>query len=159
MLKRTGQMKNKNAKYLIAAAIIVIGLGFWSAFSSEKGQADTATHDAPAHVEAIEGSEFSRVTLTARAAERLDIQIGEASDKEIAGATRRVVPYSALVYDAEGNTFVYTNPEPLVFVRAAVTVDRIDGEFVILTEGPKAGTKVASVGGALLLGTESGVGH
>ena len=149
----------KHAKYLIAAAIIVIGIVFWSAFAPEKGEADTATHDAPAHVEEVEGSEFSRVTLTSRAAERLDIQIGEASDQEVAGATVRVVPYSALVYDAEGNTFVYTNPEPLVFIRAAVTVDRIEGEYAIITEGPEAGTKVASVGGALLYGTEFGVGH
>jgi hypothetical protein len=157
MLRRTGQMKN--AKYLIAAAIIVIGIALWSALASQKGEADTVTHDAPAHVEAIEGSEFSRVTLTSRAAERLDIQVGEATDQEIAGAMRRVVPYSSIVYDAEGNTFVYTNPEPLVFVRAAVTVDRIDGDVAILSEGPKAGTKVASVGGALLFGTEFGVGH
>ena len=149
----------KNGKYLIAAAIIIAGLAVWSAFASNEGQAVTENHDAPAHVEAIEGSEFSRVTLTQRAAERIDVQIGEASDKEIGGATHRVVPYSAIVYDAQGNTFVYTNPEQLVFVRAAVTVDRIDGEFAILSEGPKAGTKVASVGGALLWGTEFGVGH
>lgn len=149
----------KHAKYLIAAAIIVIGIVFWSAFAPEKGEADTTTHDAPAHVEEIEGSEFSRVTLTPLAADRIGIQIAEASDQEIAGAKVRVVPYSALVYDPDGSAFVYTNPEPLVFIRAAVTVDRIDGEFAIISKGPEAGTKVASVGGALLYGTEHGVGH
>ena len=149
----------KHAKYLIVAAIIVIGIGFWSAFAPSRSEADTTTEDAPAHVEEIEGSEFSRVTLTPLAAERIDVQIAEASDQEIAGAKVRVVPYSALVYDSNGNAFVYTNPEPLVFIRAAVVVDRIDGEFAVVTEGPEAGTKVASVGGALLWGTEFGVGH
>lgn len=73
------------------------------------------------------------------------------------GALRRVVPYAAILYDLDGNTWVYTNPEPLVFVRQAVSVDFIEDGLVYLTDGPAAGTRVVTVGGAELYGTEVGL--
>jgi hypothetical protein len=75
------------------------------------------------------------------------------------GARKKVIPYSAVLYDASGDAWVYTSPEPLQFVRARVTIDRIDGDLVVLQEGPAAGTKVVTVGAAELFGAESGVGH
>ena len=108
------------------------------------------TGNGPAKVEAIEGSEFSRLTLTEKATERLGIQVAEVADNAI--------PYGALLYDLDGSTFVYTNPEPLAFVRAPVVVDRIEGDQVILVEGPPAGTAVVTVGGAELIGIEFGLG-
>ena len=70
--------------------------------------------------------------------------------------TRRVVPNSAVIYDPKGQTWVYINPEPLVFVRHAVTVDYVDGDRVVLSDGPAPGTMVVTVGAAELLGTEYG---
>lgn len=72
-------------------------------------------------------------------------------------AQQLVIPYAAVIYGLEGETWVYTNPEPLVFVRQPVVVDYIEGDQAYLTEGPSAGTKVVTVGGAELLGTETGV--
>jgi hypothetical protein len=155
--RRTGQMKH--GKYLIIAALIIIAVGVWSWQAPTKGEADTASHEAPASVEHVEGSDISRVTLTQKAAERLDIQTAEAWDESVNGATKRVIPYSSVIYDADGNTWTYTNPEGLVFVRQAITVEAISGDIAILAEGPEAGTKVVSVGGAMLYGTEFGVGH
>ena len=75
----------------------------------------------------------------------------------LAGAgTRKVVPHAAVLYDAKGKTWVYTNPEPLVFVRHAVSVDYIDGDRVVLSDGPAPGTAVVTVGASELLGTEYG---
>jgi|SRR5947199_4224568 len=71
-------------------------------------------------------------------------------------ATRRVVPTSSVLYDAKGKTWVYINPAPLVFVRHAITVDHIDGDRVVLSDGPAPGTAVVTVGAAELLGTEYG---
>jgi len=68
----------------------------------------------------------------------------------------RVVPTSSVLYDAKGKTWVYTNPEPQVFVRHAITVDHIDGDRVVLSDGPAPGTTVVTVGAAELLGTEYG---
>jgi len=70
----------------------------------------------------------------------------------------RVVPYAAVIYGVHGETWVYTNPEPLVYVREPVTVHYIEGDLAVLSEGPPAGTVVVTAGGAELLGAESGVG-
>jgi hypothetical protein len=74
------------------------------------------------------------------------------------GGQRKVIPYGAVIYDLHGETWVYTNPEPLVFVRHAILVDYIEGDVAVLLEGPPAGTEVATVGVAELFGTEFGVG-
>jgi hypothetical protein len=75
------------------------------------------------------------------------------------GAEKIIVPYSAVLYDAKGDAWVYTNPEPLVFVRHRVTIDKIDRGRAVLQDGPAVGTKVVTVGAAELFGAESGVGH
>ena len=69
---------------------------------------------------------------------------------------RRIVATSSVLYDAKGKTWVYTSPEPMVFVRHAITVDHIDGDRVVLSDGPAPGTAVVTVGAAELLGTEYG---
>lgn len=113
-----------------------------------------AGHDSPATVDEIEGSELKLITLTAKAAERLDIQTAEV-ERATDGLT---IPYGAVVWDADGTTWTYTSPEELVFVRAPITLDRIDGDRAILTDGPEPGTVVVHVGAAELWGTEHGVG-
>jgi hypothetical protein len=70
-----------------------------------------------------------------------------------------VVPYSALLYGADGDTWVYTLVEELTFERAAVDVSTIDGERVLVKGGPPAGTEVVTVGAQELWGAEYGVGH
>ena len=71
--------------------------------------------------------------------------------------SRKIVPYAAVIYDVNGQTWVYTNPEPLTFVRQSVTIDYIEDDLAFLTEGPDAGTEVVVVGGAELYGAETGV--
>jgi hypothetical protein len=75
-----------------------------------------------------------------------------------AGEKRKIIPFAAVMYDAKGNTWVYANPEPLVFVRQPIKIDTIAGDEVLLADGPPAGTAVVTVGGAELFGTEFGVG-
>ena len=106
-------------------------------------------------VEKIAGSEMMRITLTAKAAERLDIKTGKTATDANGVMT---APYAALFYDGKGRTWVYTNPKPLVYVRAPVVVDSIKGPNLILKEGPAAGTTVVVVGVAELYGAESGIG-
>ena len=64
------------------------------------------------------------------------------------------VPYGAILYDSSGKAWVYTNPEPRVYVRQAITVQRINGDVAVLTDGPPAGTVVVTTGAEELLGTE-----
>lgn len=112
----------------------------------------------PSQVEHISGSDLSRVTLTERAMERIDLQTTTVASA-MNGSARMVVPYSSIIYDANGGTWVYTSPEPRTFVRHKVEVDSIKGDQVFLTSGPSVGTVVASVGVAELYGTEFAVGH
>jgi len=103
----------------------------------------------PVQLEPIDGTDLKRVILTEKAAERIDIQT-----VLVQGGA---VPYAAVIYDTEGNTWVYTNPEPLTFVRQPIVIDRIEGDQAILSEGLEPGTSVVTVGVAELYGAETGV--
>lgn len=126
-------------------------------------QRNNGTHDIdhPATVEAIPESDVKKVTLTVKAAQRINLKTDQVREVSVKRSTilRKVVPYSSLIYDPQGQTWVYTSPEPLTFVRHYVTVDYIEGDMVVLSEGPSVGTVVASVGVAELYGTEFKVGH
>ena len=122
-------------------------------------QAGTAEEIEPAHVEHIDGTDLSRVTLTDKAMERVDVQLGTVQEIQVMRQQRLVVAYSAVIYDVRGATWVYTSPAPNTFVRARIEVDYIDGELAILHDGPSVGTQVVTVGAGILHGTEFGVGH
>jgi hypothetical protein len=114
----------------------------------------------PAKVEHLEGTDdLSRITVDPKAVERLGIQTVAVREATVAGKPRKVVPYGAVLYDADGKTWVYVSPEPNVYVREAITVDFIEGDWAVLKAGPAVGTTVVSVGVAELYGTETGVGH
>lgn len=124
-------------------------------------KAETAPKVKPATVEHVEGQEVSRITLTPKAAERLDIKTATVREPQLtrSGSRRPVVPYAAVLYDAKGVTWVYTSPANLVFVRHRITVDYIEGDQAVLTDGPPAGTQVVTVGGQELFGAEFEIGH
>jgi hypothetical protein len=108
---------------------------------------ETATGYEPSTLEPVKGNEdLKRVTFTAEGAKRVDLQT--------ASVRRNVVPYAALLYDPEGKTYVYTSPKPLEYLREEVKVDRIEGDRVLLSRGPPAGTRVVTVGAAEVYGTE-----
>jgi hypothetical protein len=117
----------------------------------------------PAKVEDTDQKGIKRVTLDARAAERIGLETTPVREEvvNLAGgpASRKVVPYGALMYDTKGGAWTFTSPQPLVFVRAAVVVEDVEGDRVILSDGPPAGTVVVSVGAAELMGAEHKYGH
>lgn len=107
--------------------------------------------NAPAKVEKNVDTGIAKITLTERAMERLDMK----TDTVNAGAgTDITVPYSALLYDANGKTWVFTNTAPGVFQRQSVTVARVEGGVVTATAGPAVGTAVVTVGATELFGAE-----
>jgi len=75
------------------------------------------------------------------------------------GRLRKVVPYSAVLYDAYGQTSMYTSPQPLTYVRHPVTIDYVEDDVAVLSDGPPVDTEVVTVGAAELYGTEFEVGH
>jgi len=112
----------------------------------------------PSIIEPIDGSEFSRVILTEKAAKRLDIQTAQVSLEEIDGSQFKIIPYSAVMYGLQGETWTYTtNPISHIYIRQIIIVDHIEGDMAILSEGPDVGTSVVTVGASLLYGAEVGV--
>jgi hypothetical protein len=95
------------------------------------------------------------------AMQRIALKTDEVREEKTSRSTtkQKVVPYSALIYDVRGNTWIYTSPQPRTFVRDKVQVNYIDGNVVVLKDGPPAGTVVVSVGAAELFGTEFKVGN
>jgi hypothetical protein len=141
---------------------LALVLCFMAAACGSGAAAPTEEHTGPATVEEVAGQEgIHRITLTPEAATRLGIEVAQVTAGP-SGRTR--VPYSALIYDADGAAWTYlVDGGPNVFIRHAVTVDEIvadpGGDYVLLTAGPASGTSVASVGVAELFGTEFEVGH
>jgi hypothetical protein len=52
---------------------------------------------------------------------------------------------------------VYTNPEPLTFVRAQVVIDRIEGDQAFLSEALGTDAPIVTVGVIEIYGAETGV--
>ena len=103
----------------------------------------------PSTLEEIEGSELKRVILTEKAAERIGVETVQVDGNS--------VPYSAVIYDIEGNTWVYTNPSPLTFVRAPIVIDHIEGDQAFLTQELDTTDPVVTVGVIEIYGAETGV--
>jgi hypothetical protein len=135
------------ANRVTALCLVVLGL----ALSACGGSSDSAAPVAPAQITKLAGG-VNQITLTADAARRIDVKTAAVESQ--GGDT--VIPYSAVLYDPDGATWTYTNPEPLVFVRADITVKGIAGERAILTKGPAAGTAVVTLGATELWGVEYG---
>jgi hypothetical protein len=104
---------------------------------------------APSELEPIEGTDLSRVILTEKAAERIGV--------ETVPAGGMAIPYSAVIYDTEGNTWIYTNPAPLTFVRAQIFVDRIEGDQAFLSQELENDDPIVTVGVIEIYGAETGV--
>ena len=111
----------------------------------------------PFRLEPVAGTEFKRVILTEKAAQRLDIQTVAVQAQDANGSQQKVVPYAAVLYGLAGQTWTYVNPEPLVFVRQVIVIESIQGDLAVLSEGPDVGIPVVTVGAAELYGAELGV--
>jgi hypothetical protein len=98
-----------------------------------------------------------RITLTEMASERLGLQTAPISEAEVGGRMQKVVPYAAVLYGLNGETWLYTSPEPLVIVRQPITIGDIEGDVGVLVNGPPVSTEVVTAGAAELFGVESGL--
>ena len=146
---------NINRMAIVALALAVIAPRLAS--PDANAASPTGAHlEKPYKLEAIPGSEIKRIVLTEKAARRIDVKTGQIS-KDASG--KLVAPYLAIMFDLKGETWVYTNPGPLQFVRHKVTVETVKGEKAFLTDGPPDETRVVTQGVAELYGTERGIGH
>jgi hypothetical protein len=147
------------SKRMGAAVVLTAAFSAWPLLSIEAADGTKTAMKAPAasHVEADKnGGKQSRVILTQKAADRLGIKTAKVG-ADAGGAL--VAPYAAVLYDVKGQAWVYTQAEPLAYVRHPIVIQSIKGENALLTQGPPSGTAVVVIGAAELYGAESGVGH
>lgn len=137
--------------------LTVIMLGGVALAGCGETTSSEAAGESPATLEAVKGTDLSRVVVTEKAAERLGIEMVPVREGT-GGAATRVIPYASVVYDPSGATWVYTSPESLTFVRTPVTVEDVDGDEAVISDGPETGTEIVTVGTAELYGTEQEIG-
>jgi hypothetical protein len=160
----------------LAALAVVAGLGLTGCGSS-------AAPSPPVSARLVGASATSagQIVLSAIGMQRIGLQTGKATavppPKAIttttvvggvkhtttvqppipAGSPTVIVPYSSVIYDPSGQTYVFTNTAPLTYVETPITVAQISGDSAYLMKGPKAGTKVVTVGAEELFGVQTGV--
>lgn len=139
-------MQHRNT-LVIAAMLLAIG----TTGCAKSSEFDSEPPQDAAKVETVKG--VDQVTLSPEGVRRLGIKTGTIGES----GGRKVIPYAAVLYNADGSTFTFVSPKPRVYHDAPIVVDRIDGDRAILKSGPAAGTPVVTVGSAELIGTRDGV--
>ena len=70
---------------------------------------------------------------------------------------QRVVPWSAVMHDINGGTWVYENTAPQTYVRRRIQVRYVVDDLAALESGPAIGAKIVTAGAVELYGTEIGL--
>jgi hypothetical protein len=129
----------------LAAVLLALSVTACSQTSEETGP-----KYAPATLGPADAAGVKTVTFTHDAAQRVGLQ----TTPVVAGRRGVAVDYAALIYDKKGQSWVYTVPQPLTFVRVKVTVDRIEKDRAALSVGPAPGVQVVTTGAAEVYGAE-----
>lgn len=140
----------------LAGLVIAAFLALGAAGCAQIQEAAPANGD-PAVLAEVPGTDLHRITLTEHAVERVGLKTDVTAVDPQTG--KLSVSYWAILYDSTGKTWVYTNPDPRVYVRQAVTVERINGAAALLSDGPAAGTVVVTTGAEELYGAEFDTAH
>lgn len=148
----TATLRGRKAAALVIAAALALG-----AAGCAKIEEAAPSNGDPAVLAEVPGTDLHRITLTERAVERVGLKTDVTA---VDPQTQKLsVSYWAILYDSSGKTWVYTNPEPRVYLRQAVTVERINGAVALLSEGPAAGSVVVTTGAEELYGAEFDTAH
>jgi hypothetical protein len=139
-------------RYGIASLFLSAGLGLAGCQTAAIG-AESGTAQGAATVESSPDGGPSRLTLTEEAVQRLALQTAPVAGEP--GAL--VIPYSAVVYDAQGGAWSFVELEPRVYQRAPITITTIVGDQVTLSDGPPPASPVVTVAAAELVGVEAGI--
>jgi hypothetical protein len=113
----------------------------------------------PSGMQPVEDSKRSMLKLFYVVADpdhRLDLNKRMRVELPLSGTDQvhKVVPYSAVYYDAKGAAWVYVNTQPLTYERQRIDIDHIAGDVAVLSNGPAVGTPIVTVGAGMLFGTE-----
>lgn len=120
--------------------------------AASKGK--TPTDYVPAF--SVEEGGLGRIEIKTQAIERIGLKTENVTFKKSGPIS---VPYSSILYDKNGNTWIYVSPETNVFHRFSVEVDYIENNRAVLDMGPSTDMDVVVVGAVELLGIENKIGY
>jgi hypothetical protein len=132
----------------LAAGVAVVACGL--ALSACDEVPSNLREATPYKVQPIKGTDRNTVTMADETAGLLPVETAAVRGDE----KRKVIPHDALIYNPDGDVFVYTKPKAETYVRRPVRVRRVRGDRVYLAAGPEVGTKIVTTGSAELLATE-----
>jgi hypothetical protein len=139
----------------VMAAVLLSGLAASGCSKSSTFDNAAAGNGNAAKVQTIKG--IDHIRLSATAVRRLGLETGSVSVAKVGGVERKVIPYRAVLYAADGHAYTFVSPSPRSYQEAPITVDRIAGDRAILKRGPATGTAVVTIGSAELIGAARGV--
>jgi hypothetical protein len=140
-------------RYMIMTTVLAAALVLGGCAATEESE---SKGDPAAKVEAVDGSDVSKITLSELGARRLAIATQPVQQGPAGKGL--VIPFSAVVYDVDGTTWTFANPTALSYIREPITISAIDGDRALLSSGPAVGTAVVTVGAAELIGAEAELG-
>jgi multidrug efflux pump subunit AcrA (membrane-fusion protein) len=159
MFSNTSQRGERRARRPKAAAVVTVAVAAITAAlagCSSASSSSTASQSPTFSVVTAPGSSEPTITLTPLGATRIGLETATVSVGITGEAT---FPYSALLYEPNGQAAVYVSTGTLSFQRAFVTVGSITGNTVVVTSGVTPGQRVATDGAQELLGVQNGVGE
>ncbi len=131
----------------VAAAVVAVLLAVAPAACKQAEAIEQEHYEASKITPAKDGSGHPTVTLTKLGAEQISLKTVPIEKNRI--------PYAAILYDAKaGQPYVFVNTKGLSFHREDVTVEKVDGDMVDLSDGPPNGTPVVTVGVPQIHGAE-----
>ncbi|HTU74530.1 MAG TPA: hypothetical protein VMG38_13525 [Trebonia sp.] len=146
----------RGTRHLWAAVLTAVAAAVAAVLSGCATASSTTTTPPTSKLVRVPGSSEPSIVLTQLGAARIGLHTAP-----VAGASggQATLPYTALLYEPNGQAAVYVATGTLTFTRAFVTVDRITGNVVIVKSGVTPGQRVATDGAEELLGIQNGVGE
>lgn len=130
-----------------------VALGLALSGCNEIEPAPTSSYH-PAEISSPGPKGVREVTFTEDAARRVGLQ----TSRVTAAGTDLVIPYAALIYDEQGESWVYRVSGPLSYLRVSVVVQgEVDEDTMALSAGPPVGTEVVTRGATEVYGAELGM--
>jgi hypothetical protein len=148
-------MKRRGLAALVATLAMIT---FSAGGCSEAGAPNEENPDTAVTVETAEEGQPARITVSARAEQRLGIRTEPVRPiSGPPGGATEVISYSAVVYDPDGKSWAFSAPSPRTYIRVPIEISSISGKAVRLKSGPPIGTQVVVVGAPELVGAEAGI--
>jgi hypothetical protein len=144
-----------NRKPLLTAALAAAAVALAGCGSSAEPKIPASSK-----LVAAKGNTAAKIVLTAQGAQRIGLQTATARTVPTAPpatTATSIIPFASVVYAPSGQAYAFTRISPLTYTEVPLTIDRISGDSVYLLKGPRAGSKVVTVGAEELFGVQTGV--